>query len=180
MTKTELPIPRRQLGWLAVLLLTPMLLVSIAVTGAPPKPGHAGTDLLLGWSVIGAVTLVLLATLVMIARRHVIEIDEHVLVVRHSLYTLRLRRADVDALRVRRVAALDELGLGLRTNGIAACGYYSGWFSGRGGERTFCAISTWPAYLVTVEGTARCRRIALSMPTDVALRVARWAQGPAS
>ncbi|WUR15451.1 hypothetical protein E7V67_010215 [[Empedobacter] haloabium] len=175
MTKAELPVSRRQLGWLAVMLLTPILLVSVAVTQVPPKPGHTAMDALLGWSVLGAVTLVLLTMLVMMARRHAIDIDDNVLVVRHSLYTLRLRRADVGALHLRRVTSRNELGLGLRTNGIAACGYYSGWFSGQRGERVFCAVSTWPAYLVTVEGNARCRRLALSMSAEVAQRVARWA-----
>ncbi|AVR96435.1 hypothetical protein [Pseudoduganella armeniaca] len=175
MTKAELPVSRQQLGWLAVMLLAPMLLVSIAATWAPPKPGDTAAHGLLGWSVIGAITLGLLALLYVVARRRAIEIDDTAIVVRHSLYTLRLRRADVSALHLRQVATLDQLGLSLRRNGIAACGYYSGWFSGPRGERTFCAISTWPAYLITVEGQARCRHVALSIPPELARRIAAWA-----
>jgi hypothetical protein len=175
MTKAELPVSRQQLGWLAVMLLGPMLLASIAATWAPPKPGHTAMHSLLGWGVIGAITLGLLALLCLVARRRAIEIDDTAIVVRHSLYTLRLRRADVSALHLRQVATLGELGLSLRRNGIAACGYYSGWFSGPRGERTFCAISTWPAYLITVEGEGSCRHIALGMSPELARRIAGWA-----
>ncbi|WEF35120.1 hypothetical protein [Pseudoduganella chitinolytica] len=148
-----------------------MLLVGLAAAWLPPKPGH---DPLLGWSAILAIGAVSVATLLLAARRRAIDVDEHTIVIRHSLYTLRLRRADAAALRVTPVASLDELGLRLRRNGIAAFGYYSGWFSGPQGERTFCAASTWPAYLVAVEGSVRCRRIALSMPPELARRLAAW------
>lgn len=174
MTHAELPLSRRQMSCLAAALLGPLLLVGVAAAWLPPKPGH---DPWLGWSVILAIVAVALATLLLAARRRAIDVDDDAIVVRHSLYTLRLRRAEVAALRVTPVASVAELGLSLRCNGIAAFGYYSGWFSGPRGARTFCAVSTWPAYLVAVEGSARCRHIALSMPPELAQRIAAWAPG---
>jgi hypothetical protein len=168
MTKDDFPPSPRHVLLLALILFAPLALSLAALWFAAPRPGQAPL-------VLEIVLLAFAAIIVAVARRHSVEIAPDRLTVRHSLYTARIARSDVASLSVQELAAPHQLGLALRTNGIAAFGYLSGWFRRAGGGRTFCAVSRGPLYLVTFEGGARCKYLALSASPELARRIAAWA-----
>ena len=71
---------------------------------------------------------------------------------------------------------LSEIGLALRTNGVAGFGYLSGWFRRVGNEKIFCAVSQGPLWLLTFEGSAGCRQLALSASAETVRRIEEWAR----
>ena len=175
MEKDDIPVSSKQVLYLALLIFLPLALSAAMIHWAPPKPGQTELDNLLAFGIVGAIATVLFGMLVIAAKRHVIEISRDVLVVKHSLYTLALERSEVESAKAREVNSLDQLGLSTRKNGIAAFGYFSGWFWGAHGNITFCALSRWPVYLVTFEGTTKCRQLALSASPEVVRRIEVWA-----
>jgi hypothetical protein len=168
MTKIDFPPSPRHVVLLSLILFAPLALSFAGVWFAAPKPGQVPP-------VLGVLLLVFAAIIVLVARRHSIEISPQRLTVRHSAYTARIERSEVAALSVQEVATAGQLGLVTRTNGIAAFGYLSGWFRRTGNGSTFCAVSHGPLYLVTFEGSAKCKHLALSASPDVARRIAAWA-----
>ncbi|HEY5798993.1 MAG TPA: hypothetical protein VIT92_02175, partial [Burkholderiaceae bacterium] len=119
--------------------------------------------------------LAFIAIIAAVARRHAVEIQAAQLTVRHSLYTFSIKRSEVDAVSVIELADPGQLGLSIRTNGIAAFGYLSGWFRRGSSGRTFCAIAKGPLYLVSFEGRASCKHLALSANPELASAIAAWA-----
>lgn len=134
-----------------------------------------------GWDpgmMIVAMTILLIVTVcgAMIVRRS-IELSNEELVIRHSYYRLKIARKDVTAVEVSQLNSMDELGIVLKTNGIAAFGYLSGWFRMRTGAPLFCAVSARPAYLVTFTGARLdCRTVAVSCSANMAEQLRRWVQ----
>ena len=175
MTKLPIPVSSRQILLLGLLTLGPLLAVAVASAKSPSNANLSPTELQLGWAIIIALTVGLAGVLAATATRHLLSLDAQALTVRHSLYTLRIDRKDVTALRVERLSNLHSLDLGLRTNAIAFFGYYSGWFGGMGREKTFCAISGGPLFLITIDGPVRCKRVALSLSNQAADDVRAWA-----
>ncbi len=132
-----------------------------------------------GWDpgmMIVAMTVLLIVSVcgAMILRRS-IELYPDALTVRHSYYTLKIARKDVSAVEVTELQAVGELGLTLKTNGVAAFGYLSGWFRTRTGAKIFCAVSARPLYLVTFTSTRLdCAMLALSCSSAMAEKLRRW------
>ena len=174
MVKSDIPVSSRQILYLTLLTFAPLLLAFGVIAWAPSKPGQS--DTLAVW-IVGAVSLLLLAMIATTVKRHAIEITGKALVIRHSMYTLRIERSAVVSASVREVGSLDQLGLSTRKNGIAAFGYLSGWFRGAQGDLTFCAISARPLYLITFNGSANCRRLAISASPDVVRAIEAWCAG---
>lgn len=171
----NLPTSPRQLLYLALSLLTPMLLSVALICWAPAKPGHTPNDTLIAVGVVVVIVLLFAAIVAAAAMRHAIDITPGAIVVRHSLYTLTLERAAVTSATVRAIDSIAEAGLTTRKNGMALFGYYSGWFRGRRGAPTFCAASATPLYLVTLEGDTKCRQLVLSASPGIARDIAAWA-----
>ena len=176
MTKYDIPISSKQLFYLALLILLPLALAVAAVFWAPPKPGHGKSDGVLALAIIGVIAIGISGMLITAAKRHVLELSQNLLVVKHSLYTLTLQRHDVASASIRAVSSLDQLGMSTRKNGIAAFGYFSGWFWNTQGHLTFCAFSTLPVYLITFEGSARCRQLALGASPEMIRSIEAWSQ----
>ena len=173
--KKDLPVSLKQLLYLALLIFFPLAISAAVVVWAPSKPGHGGSDTLLALAIVGAIAAVLIAVLLVAARRHAVEISGEGLVVRHSVYTLALERSEVESAKARAITSLDQLGLSTRKNGIAAFGYFSGWFRGAHGDLTFCALSQWPVYLITFEGSTRTRQLAISANAQLIHEIEAWA-----
>lgn len=175
MKKINIPVSSKQVTYLAILTLLPLALSFIAILWIPQKPGQSGSDDLLVLGIIGVIAAALLGMLVVTAKRHVIEFSRDTLVVKHSLYTFSLDSSDVESAKAREVISLDQIGLSTRKNGIAAFGYFSGWFWGAHGSLTFCASSRWPVYFVTFEGNMKCRQLAISTTPEMARSIELWA-----
>lgn len=125
---------------------------------------------------VGATLAGLLVVLYFILTRYSVAITPEQLVVRHSIYTFKLARSEVKAVSARQVAASADLGLVIRTNGVAGFGYLSGWFRRIGNEKTFCAVSQGPLWLLTFEGSAKCRQLALSASPETIRSIEDWAR----
>lgn len=132
-----------------------------------------------GWDpaiLIVAMTVLLIITVcgAMVGRRS-IELGSDELAIRHSFYSIKIARHDVSAVEVEELKSMDELGLTLKTNGVAAFGYLSGWFRMRNGARIFCAASAKPIYRVTFSSARlNCSTLALSCSKDMAESIRRW------
>lgn len=174
MNKIDIPVSSRQMLYLALVIALPLVFSLAVLAWAPPKPGQSPSASIVAAGIVAAVALGLLGLFVAMMKRHAIEITRETLVVRHSLYTLSIERASVTAVSVQEVASVNQLGLSTKSNGIAAFGYFSGWFRAARGEPVFCAISARPLYLITFEGSTPCRQLAISTSLDVANRIAEW------
>lgn len=170
----NIPLSARQVTYLTLVMFLPLLVAFAALAWAPPKPGQTPSDTQTAAWVVGTISLLLLGIVIAVVKRHTVELTSDTLVVRHSLYTLRLSRNAIVSASVRQVASVDELGLSARTNGVAAFGYLSGWFKGIRGDAVFCAISQQPVQLITFEGKTPCRSLAISASPDVARRIEQW------
>jgi len=166
MTKNTLPPSMRQVMLLALILITPLALVIAAMS-------HSGVNT--AEFVLGALIAGFLVLLYFVVTRHAVEISPERLTVRHSIYTVAIERSAISAAKVQQVRTAGCLGLAVRTNGIAAFGYLSGWFRTGDSRRAFCAVSQNPLYLVTFEGNPDCRQLALSADADVARQIEAWA-----
>ena len=123
---------------------------------------------------IGVIAVGVSGMLIAAAKRHVIELSQDLLVVKHSLYTLAVPRKEVASASIREVSSLDKIGLSTRKNGIVAFGYFSGWFWNTQGKLTFCAFSTLPVYLLTFEGSAKCRQLILGASPEMIRSIEAW------
>lgn len=174
MKQYDIPVSSKQIFYLALLILLPPALAVAAVFWAPSKPGHGKSDDVLALSIIGVIAVGVSGMLIAAAKRHVIELSQDILVVKHSLYTLAVPRKEVASASIREVSSLDKIGLSTRKNGIAACGYFSGWFWNTQGKLTFCAFSTLPVYLLTFEGSAKCRQLILGASPEMIRSIEAW------
>ncbi|GAB2844717.1 hypothetical protein GCM10027277_10770 [Pseudoduganella ginsengisoli] len=175
---TKLPTSRRQLAYMALVLFAPVVLTVALVCWAPPKPGQTQADMWIAVGVVALLVVMMTAILSLSALRHAIDITPDTLVVKHSMYTLKLERAAVTSATVRELPSMDAARLSTKKNGTALFGYYSGWFWDTRSNLTFCAVSGQPVYLVAFEGSAKCRQLVLNASPEVAQRIAAWANPP--
>lgn len=175
MTKRDIPVSSRQILYLTLVIFVPLLLAAGVIVWTPAKPGQS--DSAVAFGIVGAISALLLGMVIAAMKRHAIELTRDALVIRHSLYTLLIERNSVTSASVREVTSVDQLGLSTRKNGIAAFGYFSGWFRGAHGDLTFCAISKRPLHVIAFEGSAKCRRLAISASPEVARSIAAWSAG---
>jgi hypothetical protein len=168
MTNTDYPPSLRQLLLLALILFTPLVFTFWAMSRSAPQPGALAT--------VGVVTVGFMAILYFVAARHAVDVTPERLTIRHSVYTLKIERSQVTGVSVRQADSVARLGLAIRTNGIAAFGYYSGWFRRSGNHKVFCAVSQGPLYLLDFEGSAKCRQLALSASPETIRRIEDWAR----
>jgi hypothetical protein len=169
MQRYDIPVLPQQMAWLALLMIAPVALTFAIVFLSQPAKASAAAPIL------GATLFIVSGIFFAIVLRHAVEIDRAALTVRHSLYTLTIDRSDVTD--VRPLRSLKELGLSTRTNGVAAFGYLSGWFQRARGERTFCAVSALPAYLITLKEGSPCRHLAVSAGPELARSIESWGSG---
>lgn len=166
MTKSPSPPSPRQLWLLALVLFAPLALTIWLTLATSAKTGALVT--------VGAVLAVFIVIFCCILWRYSVEVTPERLTVRHSLYTFSLARSDVTAVSVQELASPAQLGLVLRTNGIAGFGYLSGWFRRVGNHKAFCAVSQGPLWLLTFDGNASCRQLALSASPEVIRSIQQW------
>jgi hypothetical protein len=171
----DVPVARRQLMYLAAVTAIPLALTVLAIFFAPLKLGETERSIFLGLGIVGLVVLIIGWMLMTAVLRHTITLHADALVLKHSMYTFQLQRSEISAIKVSAIDSVEQLGLAIRKNGIAAFSYYSGWFWGRKNELIFCAVSTYPVYLISFEGTAKCRQLALSATPAMAERILKWA-----
>jgi len=165
---TTFPPSLRQVALLALIMLAPLGIAIAAVARSASTPTLV---------ILGIVVMVFVVILYFVTARHTVEVRRERLIVRHSLYTLAIDRSAISAAKVQQVRTNNCLGLAVRTNGIAAFGYLSGWFRTGDSSRTFCAVSQGPLYLVTLEGNPDCRYLALSADAGIAAKIEAWAAG---
>lgn len=176
MSKNDLPVSWRHIMYLAATVFGPIVFSVGVILWTPPKPGSTESGNLVAASIVGFISLGLLAIIVATAKRRVIEISADSSVVKHSLYTLRIERSSVSSISVKEITGIEQIGLSTRKNGIAAFGYFSGWFHTMNGDPAFCAVSEWPVFLITFEGSLKCRHLALSASPPVVQSIAAWAE----
>lgn len=161
--------------YLALAFFVPVLFAVAVMTFAPAKTGQATGSNLVAQGIVLAVVLLLIGIFLATARRHVIEVTPDKLVVKHSLYTLVVQRSEVSGVRIRQITSMDQLGLSTRKNGIAAFGYFSGWFWGAHGKLMFCALSKLPVQLISFDTKGACKYLALSADAEMAHMIEQWA-----
>ena len=115
--------------------LLPLGIVIAAVAATPSR-----TPLL--WLAL-ALPLVLTLGLVLAMQRRAIAIDDGHLVVKATVYTLRLPIADIDlgAARTLDLGEQRELRPWLKTNGFAVPGFQAGHFRSRDRRKLFCLVT---------------------------------------
>ena len=175
--KEDIPISWRQILYLMCIMFIPLVFSGALLLWSPLQQGHTPSGRLVAIGVVASISAGLVGILIATVKRRVVEISPSTLVIRHSIYTLVVPRDSIISVELRQVSSVDQLGLSVRKNGIAAFGYFSGWFTGIYGDLTFCAISKWPVYEVNFKGHAKCKRLALSVNAAVADAIAEWGRG---
>jgi len=173
-TKSDIPVSARQILYLALTMFAPMLFTIGVVALVPAKSGQSASSEVMALTTVGVILVGLVSVLLATVSRRVVEIRPDLLVVKYSLYTLAVNRSDIKSVQVWKITSLNQLGLSTRKNGIAAFGYFSGWFCGLNGDLTFCALSKWPVYLVTFDGDVKCKQLAISASDDLARQIESW------
>lgn len=181
MMKIDIPTSDKQVFLIGMLIAVPLLLTTFFYYLTPHKqaPSALETGLVGGILVAsGLFALVLCASMRM---RHSVELGADAIVVKHAFYTLRLARGKIQAPAIERLPDVRSLGITTKRNGIAAFGYYSGWFNASKGERVFMAVSGTPLVVLRLAGHPKCSVLALSSSGSLEADLAAWfAQGSAA
>lgn len=165
-----------QIVGIALLMGVPVgIAFYMLVVNAPPRALEKGWSP--GMVIVMITVLLVLTVLFALIFRRSVELSDEALLVRHSYYSITIARKDVTAIEATELKSVAELGLTLKTNGVAAFGYLSGWFRTRTGAPIFCAVSAKPIYLVSLTGARlACPTLALSCSADMAEKIRRWVQ----
>ncbi|UOD28626.1 hypothetical protein INH39_24735 [Massilia violaceinigra] len=181
MMKIDIPTSNKQVFLIGMLIAVPLLLATFVYYLTPHQtvPDAMETGLVGAILVTsGLFALVLCASMLM---RHSVDLGADAIVVRHAFYTFRLARADIRASAIERLPDVRSLGITTKRNGIAAVGYYSGWFNASKGERVFMAVSGVPLVVLRFTGHPKCSVLAMSSSGSLETDLAAWlAQGSAA
>ncbi|NHZ87560.1 hypothetical protein F2P45_00710 [Massilia sp. CCM 8733] len=178
MIKIDIPTSNKQVLPIGVLFAVPLLLTTFFYFLTPHQKAPGSMELgFVGGMLIasGVLALVLCASML---KRHSVELGPDAIVVKHAFYTFRLARADIRAPAVERLPDVRSLGISNKRNGIAAFGFYSGWFNATSGERVFMAVSGAPVVVLRFTGHPKCSVLAVSSGGNLEADLAAWlAQG---
>ena len=125
-----------------------------------------GLILLIGGGIVGCVAFL-----------RAILIDGDVCVLKHSWYTMRFNRADVEFVNHKsdlHVYLNEEIVS--KANGMKFSSYWSGYFSGKSRDRYFCSVASAYGVVICLRNSIRnCNIIAISLDAEVAKSVEKWA-----
>jgi hypothetical protein len=145
--------PLQPLGIKPVLILFVLLAIGPVLAGLLLR-GQAGPlhDGVL-WSVTGVCALSFAALTLSFQRRSAV-IEDGVLSVRSTFYSLEVRLAEVTRIRTVLPGSVMD-GIGWRVNGVGLPGYGSGWFTWKDGGRVFVDRCAGAYLLFEVDGQPR-------------------------
>lgn len=164
----------------------PLVLLMLMI-GAPPiaaifiiKPNLLSAAPTTPDTVVGVVACLIClgitaAVAFFMVTRRAVQLFGDTLVIKHSFYTFKINKTQARGVEVDEVQSYKELGISIKTNGIAAFGYLSGRFRSRSGKRMFCAVARFPAFRFQFDGNARCPQLALSCSREMAAAIRDWA-----
>lgn len=162
MRTEQLPLAAGRVAALALLLFGPLALAAMLGAIMPAKPGDTGA---LAAGILGLCAMLMLAIFGAIAMRRSVTFGDRDVIIRHSFYTIRI---DAQAWTGAALDTVGQSGITFRKNGIAAFGYYSGWFAGARGDTVFCAIGGGTLYRIATPGHARCSAILIGCSAPLA------------
>lgn len=125
-----------------------------------------GPLLVIGGALVGSV-----------AFRRTLSIDGSACILKHSWYTQRLDRSDVERIEVNSNLNdyLEDV-IAIKTNGMKLGSYWSGFFSGKSSSRYFCAVASATGVVIHLRNPIkRCNIIVVSVDDEVAKLVKNWA-----
>lgn len=172
--KIAIPSSNKQVVLIGMLFAAPLLFAASVYffTAHDKVPGAAEQGFTGGLLI--ALALFAAATCASMLARRTVELGADAIVVRHSFYTLRLQRGELHAPAVSRVDDVRSLGITIKTNGIAAFGFYSGWFNSAHGGKLFLAISGAPVVVLRFTGHPRCAGLAMTGGAALEADLAAW------
>lgn len=173
MLTEKIPTAISQVVLLMVLILCPLLIAALIMLNAGPV---RASDRVIanGLLLLSAITPLLFGFL-MLGRRTV-AITTDALTIRHTFYRISIQRTELQQFSVRLLEPPVAEHLAIKTNGIAAFGFYSGWFSDHYGKKVFCAVSGQPVYLLELAGHPRLDTIIMSATPAVFQALQGWMQ----
>lgn len=170
----DIPTSKKQVFLTGMLFAVPLLLATgfYFLTPHAKAPTAMETGFVSGMLIASALLGLLVCTSML--TRHSLEFNADVLVVRHAFYTFRLERARIQGPVIARSADLTSLPISTKRNGIAAFGYYSGWFNVAQGKRAFLAISGAPIVVLRFTGHPTCSLLAVNGNAALEAELAAW------
>ncbi|NHZ65612.1 hypothetical protein [Massilia genomosp. 1] len=159
---------------IGMLFAVPLLLTTgfYFLTPHTTTPTATETGFVSGMLIASALLGLLVCTSMFI--RHSVELTADALVIKHAFYTFRVERACIQGAVITRSGDMSSLAMSTKRNGIAAFGYYSGWFKVAHGERAFMAISGAPVVMLRFTGHPKCALLAVSGSATLEAELAAW------
>lgn len=170
----DIPTSNKQVVLIGMLFAVPLLFATgfYFLTPHAKAPTAIETGFVSGMLIASAMLGLLVCTSMLL--RHSVALTADALVVRHAFYTFRLERARIQGPGITRSADVTSLAISTKRNGIAAFGYYSGWFNVAHGERAFLAISGAPIVVLRFTGHPKCSVLAVSGGAILEAELAAW------
>lgn len=176
MRTEQIALMPRQVVSLGLLVALPFLASAVGIAALSGERGNASPDLNLVIALSLLCVLVAGGLMLAIVARRSIVLAPDKLTVKHSFYTLDIVRSDASGAQVKRLHERREIGISTKRNGVAAFGFYSGWFFADGGKPCFCAVSALPVYAVYLPNNAECAVLAISCTEEMAEALREWAR----
>ncbi|HEX8614312.1 MAG TPA: hypothetical protein VF800_23780 [Telluria sp.] len=172
--KIGIPTSTNKVFLIGMLFAVPLLLTTGFYFLSPHQKVPGPMELGLVSGLLIASGLLAVATCACMLARRSVELTGDEIVLKHSFYTLRLRREAMQAPVISCTDDIRSLGIAIKTNGIAAFGYYSGWFNATDGQPIFLAISGAPIVVLRFAGHPTCSVLALSASDALQAKLAAW------
>lgn len=178
MSRETIPVVSKQLALLGSVVALPILLSAAVVFAFPLGHDATSAEMRLAAALLLLCVLLVGGLLASIVMRRSIVLDADSLTVKHSFYTIRFRKDQLQSVKIMRLVNADQLGLTTKRNGVAAFSFYSGWFYVDSGQICFCAVSSVPIYQLRFIGSIPCRLLAVSCSEAMAEAIRAWKPEP--
>lgn len=109
----------------------------------------------------------------MLTRRS-FSISDNSLQIKHTFYSVDLNRRELKNIQISEITESISSYISTKRNGVAAFGFYSGWFNGQYGKGIFCAVSRKPIYLLEFEGHNKLSAVLLSCNVEGFQALTEW------
>jgi hypothetical protein len=173
--RENIPISLKQVLFVGLLFVMPILLAAIGTFGFPESHQSSKEELWFSTTVLIAAAIISIVVCRSMITRRSVELTEEYILVKHTFYTFQVHWRDIHSVTVSRTSDVPDLKISTKKNGIAAFGFYSGWFNADYGELVFLAISVPPILVIRFAGHPKCSAVALSCSSAMEAGIRAWA-----
>lgn len=173
MQNVKIPTLPYHIAIMAILMIFPLVLTGYILL-FPFSSEAQSTSNVIGLVLVGLAFIFSVAILFLIAMRREIMIVDNYLLLKHTFYSIKVDKSKIKSLslEVRNNVPTDFISL--KINGIAAAGFYSGWFLNSVGKKIFCAVSKKPVCRIEIFDDDGFSEVIFSCPENSFAEIRQW------